>query len=92
MLEAVSATPAPLYALALPAADHASWEVSLLQKTGSVRDSFHALDLEEADRQLCQRGYLSMASAMGRDWERLSAERGESRRGTPVFRDPDEAL
>lgn len=85
-------TCAPLYALALPADDHLSWEVSLIPKTGSVRDAFHASDLEEADRKLQLRGYLSMASAMGRDWELLTAERGESRRGTPVFRNPEEAL
>ncbi|MFD5342700.1 hypothetical protein ACFWJY_02750 [Streptomyces anulatus] len=60
--------------------------------TRDVRDSFAAADLEEADRELQQRGYLSMASAMGRDWVRLTPKRDGNRHGTPVFRDPGEPL
>ncbi|RAS23963.1 hypothetical protein BCL80_11561 [Streptomyces avidinii] len=90
VLEAVRATPAPLYAVALPGTAGHGWNISLQDGEGEVRESFTAADLEEADRDLQQRGYLSMASAMGRDWERLTPNRGESRHGTPVFRDPGE--
>ncbi|OXY90598.1 hypothetical protein BEH93_37035 [Streptomyces sp. 2R] len=80
--------------MALPDTAGHGWNISLLDGDGDgeVRESFTATDLEEADRGLQQRGYLSMASAMGRDWERLTPNRGESRHGTPVFRDPGEPL
>ncbi|MEU3204106.1 hypothetical protein ABZ702_09475 [Streptomyces cyaneofuscatus] len=92
VLDAVRATPAPLYAVALPDTAGHGWNISLLDGDGEVRESFTATDLEEADSGLQQRGYLSMAAAMGRDWERLTPNRGESRHGTPVFRDPGEPL
>ncbi|MGA6172514.1 hypothetical protein ACPEIF_19975 [Streptomyces sp. NPDC012600] len=92
VLDAARATPAPLYAVALPDTAGGGWHVSLLKSDGHVRDAFTATDLEEADRELQQRGYLSMAAAMGRDWERLTPDRRESRHGTPVFRDPGEPL
>ncbi|MEU0309113.1 hypothetical protein [Streptomyces cyaneofuscatus] len=92
VLDAARATPAPLYALALPDTAGHGWNISLLDGGGEVRESFTATDLEEADRGLQQRGYLSMAAAMGRDWERLTPNRRESRHGTPVFRDPGEPL
>lgn len=92
VLAAVRATPAPLYAVALPGTAGHGWNISLLDGGGGVREAFTATDLEEADRELQQRGYVSMAAAMGRDWERLTARRGESRHGTPVFRDPGEPL
>ncbi|SCK63086.1 MULTISPECIES: hypothetical protein [unclassified Streptomyces] len=92
VLEAVRATPAPLYAVALPDTAGHGWNISLLDGGGEVRDAFTATDLEEADRGLQQRGYLSMAAAMGRGWERLTPNRHESRHGTPVFRDPGEPL
>ncbi|GGP77632.1 hypothetical protein [Streptomyces sindenensis] len=92
VLDAARATPAPLYALALPDTAGHGWKISLLDGSGEVRDAFTATDLEEADRGLQQRGYLSMAAAMGRDWERLTPNRHDSRHGTPVFRDPGEPL
>ncbi|MFI7236949.1 hypothetical protein [Streptomyces cyaneofuscatus] len=92
VLDPARATPAPLYAVALPDTAGHGWNISLLDGEGEVRESFTATDLEEADSGLQQRGYLSMAAAMGRDWERLTPARGESRHGTPVFRDPGEPL
>ncbi|CAM5245625.1 putative protein OS=Streptomyces microflavus OX=1919 GN=Smic_78180 PE=4 SV=1 [Streptomyces microflavus] len=35
-------------------------------------------------------GYLSLASAMRRDWEKLFPVKARQERGTPVFRDPGE--
>ncbi|MET9977660.1 hypothetical protein ACFYOI_14760 [Streptomyces microflavus] len=66
------------------------WQVSLLEGEGEERDSFAATDLDAADHALRERGYLSIASAMGRDWEKLSRKRARNERGTPVFRDPGE--
>ncbi len=88
VLEAVRATPAPLYAVALPDTTGDGWNISLLEGDGDVRNAFTATDLERADRELQQRGYLTMASAMGRDWERLTPKRDGNQHGTPVFRDP----
>ncbi|MFJ3532489.1 hypothetical protein [Streptomyces sp. NPDC090132] len=64
VLEAVRATPAPWYAVAYPASG-GGWHVSLLQEPGVVRDFFTAVGLDAADRGLQDRGYLSLASAMG---------------------------
>lgn len=90
VLEAVRATPAPLYAVAYPASG-GGWRVSLLQgDEGAVRDSFTASDLDAADAELQRNGYLSLASAMRRDWEKLSTRKDRKVRGTPVFRDPRE--
>ncbi|MFJ6805690.1 hypothetical protein ACIQRK_06535 [Streptomyces anulatus] len=89
VLEAVRATPAPWYAVAYPASG-GGWHVSLLQEPGVVRDFFTVAGLEAADRGLQDRGYLSLASAMGRDWDRLTRRRDEQGRGTPVFLDPGE--
>ncbi|GGY00058.1 hypothetical protein ACTFBT_38635 [Streptomyces microflavus] len=89
MLEAVRATPAPLYAVAYPASG-GGWRVSLLEGEDDIRDSFTATDLEAADHALQERGYLSIASAMERDWEKLSPKKSRKERGTPVFRDPGE--
>ncbi|MCI4040201.1 hypothetical protein [Streptomyces sp. TRM75563] len=89
MLEALRATPAPLYAVAYPLPDD-RWQVSLLHGEGDVPDSFTATDLDTADHALQQRGYLSLASAMGRDWEKMSPRKDRKERGTPVFRDPEE--
>jgi hypothetical protein len=66
VLKALRATPAPWYVVAYPAAG-GGWHISLLQARGIVRDSFTATDLDAADRGLQDRGYLSLASAMGRD-------------------------
>nr|WP_260611318.1 hypothetical protein [Streptomyces sp. WAC04770] len=65
------------------------WKVSLLQSEGTVHDEFAAVNLERADSELHRRGLLSMARAMGRDWEPLTTRRNETGRGTPVFQDPD---
>ncbi|MFF0505169.1 hypothetical protein ACFYUH_16430 [Streptomyces fimicarius] len=92
VLEAVRATPAPLYAVAYPADVGESWRISLLQDGGEACDAFDAADLGDADRGLRQRGYLSLAAAMCRDWERLTPSRTERGRGTPVFDDPGEYL
>ncbi|MFF0509111.1 hypothetical protein ACFYUH_36775 [Streptomyces fimicarius] len=93
VLHAARATPAPLFAVAYPAAAGNGWRVHLLQsKDTTVRDEFTAVDLETADHELQQRGFLSMACAMGRDWERLTQQRSEKGRGTPVFRDPEREL
>lgn len=89
VLEAVRATPAPWYAVAYPATT-GGWYISLLKDSGIVRDSFAAASLDAADRGLQDRGYLSLASAMGRDWERLTTRRDEQGHGTPVFLDPGE--
>ncbi|MFI2471420.1 hypothetical protein ACH475_34465 [Streptomyces globisporus] len=89
VLEALRATPAPLFAVAYPLPG-GGWQVSLLQGEGEVRDSFAATDLDAADHALQERGYLSIASAMGRDWDKLSPKRARKERGTPVFRDPGE--
>ncbi|MFF2721428.1 hypothetical protein [Streptomyces sp. NPDC058011] len=66
------------------------WHISLLQARGIVRDSFTATDLDAGDHALQDRGYLSLASAMGCDWDRLTSRRNEQGRGTPVFLDPGE--
>ncbi|WP_371627742.1 hypothetical protein OG245_37145 [Streptomyces sp. NBC_01116] len=66
------------------------WHISLLQAGGVVRDCFTTVGLDAADRGLQERGYLSLASAMGRDWDRLTRRRGDQRCGTPVFLDPGE--
>ncbi|MEU4180929.1 hypothetical protein [Streptomyces sp. NPDC026589] len=87
VLEAVRATPAPWYAVAYPAT-HGGWHISLLQAGGIVRDSFTAGGLDTADHELQCRGYLSLASAMCRDWDRLTRRRDEQGCGTPVFLDP----
>lgn len=89
VLEALRETPAPLFAVAYPLPG-GGWQVSLLEGEGEVRDSFAATDLDAADHALQDRGYLSIASAMGRDWEKLSPKRARNERGTPVFRDPGE--
>ncbi|KND23294.1 hypothetical protein IQ60_38200 [Streptomyces europaeiscabiei] len=89
MLEAVRATPAPWYAVAYPDCG-GGWHVSLLQEGGVVRDFFTVAGLEAADRGLQERGYLSLASAMGHDWDRLTRRRDGEGRGTPVFLDPGE--
>ncbi|QKW48061.1 hypothetical protein HUT09_34315 (plasmid) [Streptomyces microflavus] len=89
MLEAVRAIPAPWYAVAHPVSG-GGWQISLLQAGGIVRDSFTAVGLDAADRRLQERGYLSLASAMGRDWDRLTRRRDEQGYGTPVFLDPGE--
>ncbi|WP_241546477.1 hypothetical protein [Streptomyces sp. ScaeMP-e48] len=89
VLEAVRATPAPLYAVAYPLPD-GGWQVSLLEGEGGLRDAFAATDLEAADVALQERGYLSLASAMRRDWEKLFPVKARQERGTPVFRDPGE--
>ncbi|MEU2409126.1 hypothetical protein ABZ609_33155 [Streptomyces rubiginosohelvolus] len=87
MLEAVRATPAPWYAVAYPASG-GGWHISVLQERALVHDFFTATCLEAADHKLQERGYLSLASAMGRDWDRLTRARDEQGRGTPVFLDP----
>lgn len=92
VLRAVRSTPAPLFAVAYPATAGSGWWVSLLQGDDTVRDEFPAPDLEAADHELHRRGFLSMACAMGREWERLTAKRRERGRGTPVFRDPERDL
>ncbi|MEU0163685.1 hypothetical protein ABZ154_34150 [Streptomyces sp. NPDC006261] len=89
VLEAVRATPAPLYAVAHPLPG-GGWQVSLLESEGEIRESFTATDLDAADLALQERGYLSLASAMRRDWEKLSPKKNRHERGTPVFRDPGE--
>ncbi|MEU3208297.1 hypothetical protein ABZ702_31370 [Streptomyces cyaneofuscatus] len=89
VLEALRATPAPLYAVAYPLPG-GGWQVSLLEGEGDVRDAFAAIDLDAADHALRERGYLSIASAMARDWEKLSSRKARKERGTPVFRDPGE--
>ncbi|WP_329359737.1 hypothetical protein [Streptomyces anulatus] len=89
VLEAVRATPAPWYAVAYPASG-GGWHVSLFQEPGVVHDFFTVAGLDAADRGLQDRGYLSLASAMGRDWDRLTRRRDEQGRGTPVFLDPGE--
>ncbi|MBT2897988.1 hypothetical protein [Streptomyces sp. McG3] len=89
MLEALRATPAPWYAVAYPATG-GGWHISLLQERGLIRDSFTAVGLDAADRGLEKRGYLSLASAMGRDWDRLTRRRDEQGRGTLVFLNPGE--
>ncbi|MFH8670308.1 hypothetical protein ACH4VQ_19060 [Streptomyces anulatus] len=89
VLEAVRVTPALWYAVAYPATG-GGWYISLLQAGGIVRDCFTAVGLDAADRSLQERGYLSLASAMGRDWDRLTRRRDEQGRGTPVFLDPGE--
>ncbi|WP_334663946.1 hypothetical protein [Streptomyces cyaneofuscatus] len=89
VLKALGATPAPWYVVAYPATG-GGWHISLLQEGGIVRDSFTATDLEAADRGLQDRGYLSLASAMGRDWDRLTPRKDDQGRGTPVFLDPEE--
>ncbi|MFE8979062.1 hypothetical protein ACFYM7_37475 [Streptomyces cyaneofuscatus] len=89
MLEAVRSTPAPLYAVAYPLPG-GGWQVSLLEGEGAVRDAFTATDLEAADLELQECGYLSLASAMRRDWEKLSPVKARQERGTPVFWDPGE--
>lgn len=89
VLEALRATSAPLFAVAYPLPG-GGWHVSLLQGEGEVRVSFTATDLDAADHALQERGWLSMASAMGRDWEKLSPQKARQERGTPVFRDPGE--
>ncbi|MFJ3439202.1 hypothetical protein ACIPMU_37470 [Streptomyces cyaneofuscatus] len=81
------ATPAPWFAVAYPATG-GGWHISLLKEQAIVRDSFTAAGLDAADHELQERGYLSLASAMGRDWDRLTQRRDEQRRGTPVFLDP----
>ncbi|MCD9904658.1 hypothetical protein LUR56_40310 [Streptomyces sp. MT29] len=81
------ATPAPWYAVAYPATG-GGWHISLLKEQGIVCDSFTAAGLDAADRGLKERGYLSLASAMGRDWDRLTRRRDEQGRGTPVLLDP----
>ncbi|SCE61583.1 hypothetical protein, partial [Streptomyces sp. OspMP-M43] len=89
VLKALRATPAPWYVVAYPATG-GGWHISLLQAGGVVRDSFMVTDLDAADHALQDRGYLSLASAMGRDWDRLTPRRNEHGRGTPVFLDPGE--
>ncbi|MFE2118376.1 hypothetical protein ACFXAY_33955 [Streptomyces microflavus] len=89
VLKALGATPAPWYVVAYPATD-SGWHISLLQAGGIVRDSFTATDLEAADRGLQNRGYLSLASAMDRAWDRLTPRKDDHGRGTPVFLDPGE--
>ncbi|MEU0765036.1 hypothetical protein ABZ351_35865 [Streptomyces microflavus] len=89
VLEAVRATPAPLFAVGDPLPD-GSWQVSLLESEGDLRDAFTVTDLQAADAALQERGYLSLASAMRRDWEKLSPGKARQERGTPVFRDPGE--
>ncbi|MDI7790798.1 MULTISPECIES: hypothetical protein [Streptomyces] len=92
VLDAVRATPAPLYAVAYPAAPEQGWHISLLQGEGELRGTFAVADLEAADRELRRRGYLSLSSAMRRDWDRLTERRTEEGRGTPVFDDPEADL
>ncbi|OXZ03007.1 hypothetical protein BEH93_28230 [Streptomyces sp. 2R] len=65
------------------------WQVSLSQGEDEICDSFTATDLDAADHALREPGYLSITSAMGGDWEKLSPE-ARNERGTPVFRDPGE--
>ncbi|MFG3410297.1 hypothetical protein [Streptomyces sp. NPDC048142] len=90
VLHTVRATPAPLFAVAYPTTAGSGWWVRLLQsKDTTVHDEFAAADLETADHELQQRGFLSMARAMSRDWERLTTQRNEKGRGTPVFQDPE---
>ncbi|MFD7973233.1 hypothetical protein [Streptomyces clavifer] len=48
VLEAVRATPAPLYAAALPDTAGHGWNISLLDGEGEVRESFTATDLERS--------------------------------------------
>ncbi|MFW3477164.1 hypothetical protein ACN24M_39545 [Streptomyces microflavus] len=67
-----------------------SWQVSLLESEGDLRDAFTVTDLQAAGAALQERGYLSLASAMRRDWEKLSLGKARQERGTPVFRDPGE--
>ncbi|MCD9904738.1 hypothetical protein LUR56_40755 [Streptomyces sp. MT29] len=90
VLEAVRATPAPFYAVACPTPE-GGWRVSLLEGDEcAVRDSFAASDLRAADLELQRNGYLSLASAMRLDWEKISPKKSKKARGTPVFRDPEE--
>lgn len=89
VLKALRATPAPWYVVAYPATG-GGWDISLLQARGIVRDSSTATDLDAADRGLQDRGYLFLASAMGREWDRLTPRKDEQGRGTPVFLDPGE--
>ncbi|MFI7237633.1 hypothetical protein [Streptomyces cyaneofuscatus] len=63
---------------------------SRVEGEGDLRDAFTATDLEAADLASQERGYLSLASAMRRDWEKLSLVKARQERGTPVFRDPGE--
>lgn len=89
VLAEVWATPAPHYAVAYPAVG-GGWHISLLEEGGAVREVFTAAGLDAADHELQERGYLSLASAMCRDWAPLTPRRNEQGRGTPVFQDPGE--
>ncbi|MFF0509199.1 hypothetical protein ACFYUH_37225 [Streptomyces fimicarius] len=89
VLEALRATPAPLFGVAYPLPG-GGWQISLLEGEGEICDSFAATDLDAADHALQRRGYLSLASAMGREWEKLSPRKDRKECGTPVFSDPGE--